>query len=519
MVLLIHPPVVKPSEPPAGIAALAGALQTHGVKCRLLDLNIEGLLSLFGNPFLPSDPWSRRACRNLSRNLLALKTWHTYGNIDRYHRASIDLNHLLGMADVNKRAQISFTDYHQPSLSPVRSSDLLHAAECPEENPFFPYFRNRLSILLSSESTSVVGLSLNYLSQALCAFALVGFLRREFPGITLVLGGSLVTSWMKSPHWHNPFGGLVDHLIAGPGESPLLDLLGKKASSEVLSPPRYDDLPMADYLAPGPILPYRSAIGCYWGKCSFCPEKAEGTRHIPMSLNRVVADLATLTETKKPSLLHLVDSAINPALMKIISKNPPGVSWYGFSRISKHLTDLDFCKGLKTSGCVMLKLGLESGDQGVLDDLQKGNNIEAASLALRTLKQAGIATYVYLLFGTPAETIIEARRTLDFTARHSDEIDFLNVALFNLPLNSPEAASLETKRFYDGDLSLYADFSHPRGWNRRIVRQFLEGEFKRHPAIRSILRRHPRFFGSNHAPFFVMRDPSPIEPHSSRAGA
>ena len=51
----------------------------------------------------------------------------------------------------------------------------------------------------------------------------------------------------------------------------------------------------------------------------------------------------------------------------------------------------------------MLKLGLESGDQGLLDALGKGINLGTAAQALAALTAAGIGTYVYLLFGTPKE--------------------------------------------------------------------------------------------------------------------
>ncbi|MGZ3559984.1 MAG: radical SAM protein, partial [Thermodesulfobacteriota bacterium] len=169
-----------------------------------------------------------------------------------------------------------------------------------------------------------------------------------------------------------------------------------------------------------------------------------------------------------------------------------------------HLIDPDFCRALKQSGCVMLQLGLESGDQSVLDDLQKGINLEDASLALRNLKEAGIATYVYLLFGTPPEGPIEARRTLEFVVRHHDSIHFLNLAIFNMPIYGPEAREIETRTFYEGDLSLYTSFDHPKGWSRQRIRQYLDKELRRHPVIAPILRRDPPIFTSNHAPFFVM---------------
>jgi len=121
---------------------------------------------------------------------------------------------------------------------------------------------------------------------------------------------------------------------------------------------------------------------------------------------------------------------------------------------------------------------------------------------LKNLKAAGIATYVYLLFGTPAETAEAARQTLAFTAEHAEEIGFLNLAIFNLPAWGPDGERLDTGEFYEGDLSLYRPFSHPRGWNRGEVRRFLEREFKRDLAVAAILRRDPPFFTSNHAPFF-----------------
>ena len=142
----------------------------------------------------------------------------------------------------------------------------------------------------------------------------------------------------------------------------------------------------------------------------------------------------------------------------------------------------------------MLKLGLESGDQAVLEAMKKGFDLELAASVLKTLKQANIATYVYLLFGTPPESLDEARATRDFVVRHHDEIEFLNVAIFNLPVYGPDTMKLETKMFYEGDLSLYVDFEHPKGWDRKQVRQFLDKEFKRHPAIASDPEKRPTRF-------------------------
>jgi hypothetical protein len=504
VLILIHPPVAKPCEPPAGIAKLYGALDHHGIRHRVLDANLEGLLSLLNASPVPSDTWTSRAFRHLSKHLSSLKGWNAYQDGARYSRAIKDLNRILGMTAGSSRVRVGLANYEHEALSPVRSGDLLRAAESPESNPFYSYFNERLAKLLESKQPSVIGFSLNYLSQALCTFAMIGFLRRECHGVKLVLGGGLVTSWMRRPHWKNPFGNLVDHLVPGPGEGPLLSLLGVTPSGDNHYCPNYDPLPVRDYFAPGPILPYSSSSGCYWNKCSFCPEGAEGNPYIAVPAERVIVDLHRLVDKQKPVLIHLVDNAISPSVMKSISEHPPGVPWYGFARITRHLADLDFCLALRRSGCVMLKLGLESGHQTVLDSLHKGIHLEEASSALKNLKKAGIATYIYLLFGTPGEGLMEGRRTLEFVVNHQDSIGFLNLAIFNMPIYGPQTQQVETKSFYEGDLSLYMNFDHPKGWSRPLIRQFLDKEFKRHPAIASILRRDPPVFTSNHAPFFVM---------------
>ncbi|MEN8264322.1 MAG: radical SAM protein [Nitrospirota bacterium] len=506
--ILVHPPVAKPSEPPAGIAKLSGTLSSHGINHTVLDANLEALLYIIGNTHLEGNTkygkWTERAIRNITGNHLSIKALHVYQNIDRYKRAVTDLNHAVGQWEKN-RGFPGIANYRHKDLSPLRSDDLLQAAECPEENPYYPYFSRRLISLIEESPFRIVGFSLNYLSQALCTFAMIGCIKKYFPEISFVLGGGLVTSWLKNPDWQNPFKGFVDHLIAGPGESALLDILGADNIQKERSCPDYALLPFDDYLAPGRILPYSASSGCYWNKCSFCPERSENNPYIPVPADRALNELGRLIMQTGPSLVHLLDNAVSTPLLRSMAEKHRAVPWYGFARISDLLTDIDFCRALKKSGCVMLKMGLESGDQDVLDKMHKGIDIATASRALKTLKEAGIATYVYLILGTPAETLQAARKTLEFVVAHKDEIGFLNAAIFNMPVCGPEVSRVETRSFYECDLSLYTDFLHPQGWDRKEVRLFLDNEFKRHRVVSGILKQDPPIFTSNHAPFFAMR--------------
>ena len=504
-VLLVHPPLVKPCEPPAGLAKLAGALHANQIDYRVFDANLEGIRFLLANPPPADDTWSKRAVRHVDVHLSELAARKIYSQPSRYKRAVADLNRVLSIAGIEAGVNISLSNYSTPDLSALLTKDLLRAAETFEENPFHPLFRQSLDTFFSDQAPDITGISLNYMSQSLCAFALMGLIKRRFPATRIVLGGGLVTSWMKRPDFGNPFQGLVDDLVSGPGEDHLVEMCGGQGSG-ALSPSgfRYGSRLSNRYLAPGPILPYSASSGCYWQKCTFCPERSENSSYRPARVRAAGDEVRELAALHRPYLIHFLDNALSPRFLKGLIERPPGAPWYGFVRITDHLTEPEFAAGLRKSGCVMLKLGIESGDQAVLDALQKGVEIQTVSRALHTLKRAGIATYAYLLFGTPAETLSSARKTLDFTLAHAKAIDFLNLAIFNLPAESDEAEQLDTADFYPGDLSLYRDFRHPKGWHRGKVRRFLAKEFKRPRPIRTLLGNDPPFFTSNHAPFFIM---------------
>jgi radical SAM superfamily enzyme YgiQ (UPF0313 family) len=477
------------------------------VACSVVDANLEGLLEIIHQDHPGRDTWSMRARRHLDGHLAALRSVETYRYPDRYRRAVADINRLLELAGKSRSIRIGLANYTDQTLSPVRSDHLIRAARNPDRNPFFTYYQRKLIPRLMSASPDMVGLSINYLSQALCAFALIGILRRVLPESQIAIGGGLVTSWSRRIDLSKRFQGWVDRVVAGPGEAALLQAVGISASQNHCLP-AYQDLTRQAYLSPGWVLPYSASSGCWWRKCTFCPERVEKQVYRPLPRSIVADQLKQLCRATRPAMIHLLDNALSPALLKTLADHPPGVPWYGFVRVAAPLDDPGFCRKLAASGCAMLKIGLETGDPKVLEAMQKGTDPDAASQVLHNLKRAGIATYAYLLFGTPAENETSARKTLSYIAIHSESIDFLNLAIFNLPVGSRQAEALELRDFYPGDLALYSDFSHPKGWNRTRVRRFVEKKFKKHPRIQPIIRRDPPIFTSNHAAFVPLSQES-----------
>ena len=509
--LLIYPPSARCTEAPLGIARLAACLRSAGREVGCIDLCQEGIEYLLHLDVKAEDKRGRGSIARRGRAAESLRNSAAYGNPSRYARAVDDLGRALRLASGNRGVEASLADYRDENRSPLRRTDLLDAAAGFRDNVFYPLFESRVAPALNANVDAWVGISLCYLSQALCAFALIGYVKSIRPDIRIVVGGGLVTSWIAGGMFGSDgkFGGLADAMIAGPGEEPLLRLLGI-ARSPTEDPLALEDFSALRYFAPTRIVPYNFSSGCPWKRCSFCPEKAENMPYSGLPAAEAAARISRLGLSYEPGLYHFTDSEIAPGYLDALVACPPSAPWYGFARFSSRLLDLDFCRALRASGCVMLQLGLESGDQGVLDRIGKGTKVDEIAVILDNLAEAGIGTYVYVLFGTPEEDRGAAMRTRDFVASRSDRIGFLNVAVFNLPAASVEAKSLDTRNFYEGDLSLYREFSHPSGWDRTAVRRFLEEDFQAIPEIRSIVKRTPPVFSSNHAPFFPDFGAAPI---------
>ena len=538
--LLIYPPVARSTEAPLGIARLAGFLGARGIRTRLLDLNHEGMEFLLAAEIGGSDTWTKGALKRRSSNLDLLRKSETYRSPDRYARAVLDLNRALKAASASSGAEAGLANYVEFARTPLSRSDLQAAAKDFGLSPYFPLFSRRIEEELAVFPATRVGLSLDYLSQALPAFAVLGYLAEAHPEIERILGGGLVSSWIYQGalRTDDDFCGLVDAVLPGRGEEALawhLRLSGEKSheysrggdeerfsgpesappepsASFAHTPPEFElpdfsDFEKLKYLSPVRVLPYNFTSGCPWKRCSFCPEKAEDARYAGIRIESASAEIASLVRAYKPGFFHFTDNEIAPLYLRSLVNRPPGRPWYGFARFSAILEDREFCFCLADSGCRMLQLGLESGDQAVLDALGKGTRLEAIDAILENLARAGIATFVYVLFGTPAEDRIAAARTRDYLESRADMIGFLNIAIFNMPASSHEAKALDTRSFYDGELSLYREFVHPRGWDRDEVRAFVGRELESCEPIRRIIRRCPPIFTSNHAPFFADLQP------------
>jgi anaerobic magnesium-protoporphyrin IX monomethyl ester cyclase len=94
------------------------------------------------------------------------------------------------------------------------------------------------------------------------------------------------------------------------------------------------------------------------------------------------------------------------------------VQWFANAR-ADNLVDLEFVKRLKRSGCWMLSMGIESESEAVRKDMMKRLESQKIKLAFRNLREAGIKSFAFFIYGYPGET----PASMEQTTRYAIELD------------------------------------------------------------------------------------------------
>ena len=570
-VVLLSPPVVKACEPLLGIATLKAYLEAHGVPCACIDVNAEVQEWLLDPEHLDCAiaklqqapgalaPRVRRVAgawpglrKKLARTKALLRSPAGYVDFALHRSATTTLNRAMGLAaaahalDEGSPVTVSLTDYLDARFCDMASASVRQAYLRPEANLFYPYFRQVLVPRLRALRPTVAGISLIFRNQLLSGMALAGLLRKELPGVHVTLGGDLISAWapfLERTHLVDVADSILPYegergLLAlaralGPGGDGLLEAVpnlcwrapdgrcrkngtAKLASLSEAPAPDYSFAPWHLYFAPARVAPMVAARGCYWNRCSFCPEVANPEAALRLAeVDRLLSDLETVHTRDGASLFHFIDSALPPRAMRAIARHVIAQErpwrWYGFSRLEPHFFREGVARELAAGGCRMLKLGIETASQRLLDTLGKRQDLRDVSRVLRALREARILVHGYLMFGTPREELADAEATRLFVAEHADCIQFLNCALMNLARGSPmrDAPHAHGIRAlhpfevegHDLDLALYDNFDG-EGWGRRGARRYLNDVFLTDARVRPLHLQTPAFFDANHSPFF-----------------
>lgn len=166
----------------------------------------------------------------------------------------------------------------------------------------------------------------------------------------------------------------------------------------------------------GPFVFMRTARSCAF-KCAFCnyPNFA-GPLNLT-SLDVVEKEMSQLHDAGVKQIFFVDDTFNVPLprfkkLLTMMIERDFGFEWYSYFRCG-NADDKTF-ELMEKSGCKGVLLGIESGDQTILRNMNKAVKVERYKYGIQKLKEHGIISYVSIIIGFPGETWETALNTLNF---------------------------------------------------------------------------------------------------------
>ena len=164
-------------------------------------------------------------------------------------------------------------------------------------------------------------------------------------------------------------------------------------------------------------LPLNSSRGCFY-RCRFCtyhwlfPEVHYKSIEVLKQELKKIEALGLIKHVRFTDDNFTANRARIKAVLKMMITEKFGFTWSSFARASALTPDL--VELMKRSGCEFVDLGLESGSQTILDNMDKRLKKEQSVEAIRMLNDYGIISRGSFIIGYPGETSDTFSETIDF---------------------------------------------------------------------------------------------------------
>jgi p-methyltransferase len=181
----------------------------------------------------------------------------------------------------------------------------------------------------------------------------------------------------------------------------------------------------------------RTAISCPFA-CSFCSYPTVAGEHKVASVEVVEQQLRYLHSMGTKQVVFVDDTFNVPLprfkqLLRMMIRNEFNFQWLSFFRCSN--ADDEAFDLMQQSGCVGVFLGIESGDQDILNNMNKFANTDRYKEGIRKLRERGIATFASIIAGFPGETRQTIMNTVEFLEEAAPT--FFNIQLYYHDLETP----------------------------------------------------------------------------------
>jgi p-methyltransferase len=167
----------------------------------------------------------------------------------------------------------------------------------------------------------------------------------------------------------------------------------------------------------GRTIQMRTARSCAFN-CSFCNYPARAGKLTLAGIDTVKQELDSTQKLGNVRNIVFIDDTFNVPLPRfkqicqMMIENRYPFSWFSYFRCSN--SDEEAIELMAKSGCKGVFLGIESGSQSILKNMNKAATIEKYVDGMKLLHQYGILTFGSFIVGFPGETEETVKETVEF---------------------------------------------------------------------------------------------------------
>ena len=460
MVRLVTLPGVGLDCPDINMPILKGFLEKHQIKARHTDLNIEAFYAKLSRQALSnvygSDP---KKNQKIDRVLCAISI------VNGSSESTYETYRIAG--DVIRKAMVECAKPYGLvwDTKGIRYNLVLHSETIVTEsltNRMFQFFDETFDTFVKSitEEDQYVVLSVNCEAQYPFAIHLAKKIKARRDPKIFVVGtylpyiSEVLPAITRKAEW-------IDHHIIGYPEDILFEQIQQKNMQEAkiletevwknsrntemesrhLSiTPDFSDLDLSGYLSKELVLPLLISNGCYYGQCRFCSFHYGDGRHFLAKTATIEQSIDTYVQKYQAKHILFVDRCIPAAVViqmcRYIISRAYKISWLLETRIDPLYAADENIIMLKEAGCGLISFGIESADQELLRQMNKGIDFSLAEICMRKISNEGICVASTIMLLSLEETEQSVRRTLDYLLNNT-YIDLFGILIYAVTKCSP----------------------------------------------------------------------------------
>ena len=226
-----------------------------------------------------------------------------------------------------------------------------------------------------------------------------------------------------------------------------------------------------------------SSRGCPY-QCSFCSKSIYGNTLRLRSPENIIGEVERLYWDWGVREIHFGDDTFNANrgwasdLLDLIIKRGlhRKLVFRVALRVNEKILDMELLRHLKAAGVWFIYYGVENGDQGMLDRMQKGITVAEVERAFRLTHSIGLKTEAFFIIGLPGETreTIQASRDLykrirPFWGGFSRALPFPGTAFTTAAERDGNLLSKDYDTFCPGTMAVRTDSLTAEELDRAVV--------------------------------------------------